>query len=345
MKLIFTRSNILVAMTALSIGICLSAPVVGAEAGAGAPVFARVGEVVISQREFDAAFATSSRGRFYHGKPPEAEVASLQREIADKLVVDALLLIEAKRLKLKPDAEQVKKKLEEYEQRNAGKEQWQKIRERALPELTRMLENESLRSIMEQRARTIKVPSEKQLRKFYAANPDKFTEPEQVRVSLILLKIDPSENNASWEAAREFGQGLIKQMKEGANFEELAMKYSGDVETAPQGGDMGYLHGGMMSGLPAEVVKNLKPGEISDVVKLMEGMAIFKLTVRNEAKLSSFDQVKERAKALWLDAESKRVWKAFIAKLRKNVPVIVNESRFLPLDAPEVKDTSAPVAK
>src|SRR5262245_20857196 len=74
-------------------------------------VFARVGDTVITQKEFDDAFAVAARNRFYHGKAPEAEVAKLQREVGDALVNEALLLREARHRKLQPDAAAVARQL------------------------------------------------------------------------------------------------------------------------------------------------------------------------------------------------------------------------------------------
>ena len=347
-----TLNNIRLALTALiTIGVLFGTEALAADASAPnssavsstSPVFARVGKIVITQRDFDNAYASASRDRFYHGKPPEAEVAALQREISDKLVTNALLLNEAKRIKLKPDAAVVKQNLETYDQRNSGSEQWQKIRDRALPLLTKRYQEENLLRQLEQRVRKVRPPNEKQLRAYYNAHPEKFTEPEQLRVSVILLSIDPGL--PIWDATRKKAEDIVKQLREGADFAEMAKLYSGDKETVDQGGDMGYMHGGMMSEMSQQVVDKLKPGEISDPVGLMEGIAIFKLTDRKEAKLNSFDAAKERAGELYLTEEGERAWKSLIAKLRKKTPVKVDESRFLPLPKPAEKATTKPVAQ
>jgi len=330
-------SNIRLVLTVLSICMLFSNEALAAEDAAAvisadsstAPVFARVGKVIITQRQYDGEYAAASRNRFYHGKPPEAEVAALQREIGEKLINDALLLSEAKRLKLKPDDAEVKQKLEKYEQRNAGNPQWQKIRDRALPVLTKQYQEENLRSQLEQRTRKVPAPNEKQLRAYYNAHPDKFTEPKQLRVSVILLSVDPGIGD--FDTKRKKAEELVKQLRAGADFAEMAKLHSGDEETANQGGDMGYQHAGMMSEMSEQVVDKLKPGEISDPVGLMEGIAIFKLTERKEPQLKSFDEVKQRARELYLTDEGERAWKSLIAQLRKNTSVTVDESRFLPL--------------
>lgn len=322
------------AVSSLLIGITLSGIALGAEtnekAAKAKPIFAQVGDTEISKNQFDGAFASTSRSRFYHGKPPEAEVAALQREVGDKLITDVLLVAEAKRQKISPDPVYVKDNLEKYDQRNAGNEQWKKIRDRALPILTTRYENESLISQLETHTRKVPAPNDEQLLAYYKGNADKFTEPEQLRVSVILLKVDPGAPTG-WDEARKLGKDIVKQLRDGADFGEMVKKYSGDEETVNQGGDMGYQHGGMLSEMSEQVLAKLKPGEVSDPVGLMEGIAIFKLTDRKEAKLNSFEAVKQRASELYMNDEADRAWKALIAKLKKETPIKINEAVYLPL--------------
>src|SRR3989304_9882070 len=80
-------------------------------------VFAAVGKSIITQQDYDAAFAVAARAKFYHGKPPDAEIALLQREVGDKLVANVLLLRGAKRRGLKPDTKVIDQKLAQIEQR------------------------------------------------------------------------------------------------------------------------------------------------------------------------------------------------------------------------------------
>ena len=66
-----------------------------AAVAAQSTVFAKVGDSVITLDEYNAAFSVASRGKFYHGKPPENEVALLQREVGEQMVARILLLREA----------------------------------------------------------------------------------------------------------------------------------------------------------------------------------------------------------------------------------------------------------
>lgn len=294
-------------------------------------VFARVGDVVITMQDYDAALALAARNKFYHGKPPEAELAVLQREVGDKLVADVLLVKEARRRGLKPDDTIVAQRLEQIDQRNLGNEQWQKMRTEWLPILTGRIQEENLLVQLESAVRDVPLPNETQIREYYNTHPEKFTEPEQLRVSLILLAVEPSSPGEKWMKTYELGQDLVKQLRAGADFAALAREHPGDAASAEQGGDMGYLHGGMLPDAAQQTLDKLKIGEISDPVRLLEGIAIFRLTDRNLAKLNDFEAVRERASELWLKEERERVWKLLIAQLKKASIIQVDESHYAPL--------------
>lgn len=299
------------------------------------PIFAKVGDVVITRQDYDGAFAVAVRNKFYHGRPPEAEVAALQREVGDKLVNNVLLVKEARRRGLKPDDAVVAQRLEQNEQRNRGNEQWQKMRDQWIPIITERFQEESLVSQLESAVRDVPLPDEKQLREYYNSHSEKFTEPEQLRVSIILLSVDPSSSSDVWNSAYELAQDLVKQLRAGGDFAALAREHSGDASSAEQGGDMGYLHGGMLPDAAQEAVDKLKPGETSDPVRLLEGVIILRPTDRKPPKLGEFEVVKERASDLWLKEESESVWKSLIEQLKNEATIYVDESIYLPLTTAE----------
>ncbi|MGA7750758.1 MAG: peptidylprolyl isomerase [Gallionella sp.] len=309
-----------------------SAPGNTAKIAKTSPYYAKVGDMFVTWVDYNNEYVSQERKKFYHGKPSESSMAAFQREIGEILVTNAMLVLEAKRRNLKPDQAFVKQRLDQFEQRFAKDPNWPEARNRVLPILTERFQNENLRSKLEELVRNVPPPTVKQLRKYYNDHPDKFTAPSQPRVSVILLRVDPGAPDSDWQKASEQGQDLVKRLRAGEDFAELARQYSGD-KTAQDGGDMGYLHEGMLPGLPAETVSKLQPGETSDPVNLMEGVAIFRLVDRKQPKINSFEAVRARIKDLWLTEHSEDAWNSLIARLKKNTPVQVDESHFLPLPA------------
>jgi parvulin-like peptidyl-prolyl isomerase len=302
-----------------------------AQQAAPAAAFAKVGDTVITHQEFDAAFAQASRGKFYHGKPPEGEVARLQRDVGQGLVDDILLTREAKRRKIQPDAAAVQKTLATYEERYKDSAQWKANRAQVLPGLKAKLERDSVMEQLGKQARSVADPTPAQLEQYYLSHKDKFTSPEQVHLQVILLKVDPSSPQSKWDAALEEAKKIAARLKGGSDFAELAKLHSGDP-SADKGGDMGYVHHGMLPEAAQKAVDKLKPGEFTaEPVPLLEGIAVFRLQQRKVPALNPLDVVRERAKDLYLRDKGEEAWTALLVKLRKENPAKIDESRFLPL--------------
>lgn len=315
----------------------------GTAAEAGAAVFAKVGDTVITHQDFDAAFAQAARSKFYHGKPQESAVAALQREVGQSLVDEVLIVKEARRRGITPDKAAIKRTLDGYEERYRGSEQWKNNRARLLPGLQAKLERDSLVEQLGKQVRRVAEPSGREIERYWQEHKDKFTSPEQVHLQMILLKVDPSSPQAKWDGAKQEGEAIARRLRGGADFAKLAQLHSTDA-SAERGGDLGYVHRGMLPEAGQEAVDKLKPGELSAPVQLLEGIAVFKLQDRKPPKLNPLDVVKERARDLLVRDAGEQAWTALLAKLRRDNPVKADESRFLPLATAAAKagGTAAP---
>lgn len=325
-----THLFILAAGLTTAVTAATATPAEPARIGHDEPVFAVVGKTGITQREYDNAYSAAARQKFYHGKPPEAELAALQREVGANLVNAILLVGEAKRRGLQPDSVAVRRVVEGYDARYKDSEVWRKERARVLPELTRKLEDDSLIRQLELAVRGTPAPGDAAVRAYYDKHADKFTEPEQVRIGVILLKVDPSSPKAVWQKTEEEGRAIVGGLRGGASFAETAKLRSSDA-SSEKGGDMGYLHRGMLPDAAQAALDKLKAGEISDPVRLLEGIAVFRLEARKTARRVAFEEARERAAGLLRREAGEKAWSDLIAKLRADTTIRVDESRFLPL--------------
>jgi peptidyl-prolyl cis-trans isomerase D len=148
-------------------------------------------------------------------------------------------------------------------------------------------------------AQSISVP-EAQLRAMYEAQKDRFRTPERVKVRHILLKTTdkPKEDVSKIEAKAE---DILKQLKAGANFADLAKKYSDDPGSAAKGGDLGWIARGQTVKNFENVAFSLKPNQLSNVIKTEYGFHIIQVLEKEDAHLKSFEEVKPQ-----LEAERKK---------------------------------------
>ena len=99
---------------------------------------------------------------------------------------------------------------------------------------------------------------------------------ERIRTSQIFFKTSPNQDDPEQLA---LANRVLRQLKRGASFEELARRYS-EEENATRGGDMGFFPRGVQDKDFDKVVFDLKQGEISEVLQTAFGYHIVKVTSR-----------------------------------------------------------------
>ncbi len=133
--------------------------------------------------------------------------------------------------------------------------------------------------------------SDEDLKKVYQANIDSYRVPERayVRHILVMTQGKPKEET---EKLRAKADGLLVQIKKGADFADLARKESDDKTSGAKGGDVGWLTRGQTVPEFEQVAFTLKPKEISGVVTTQYGFHIIQLMDRQNAHVRTFDEVK-----------------------------------------------------
>jgi parvulin-like peptidyl-prolyl isomerase len=295
-------------------------------------LYASVNGKPVTRAEFLAAFSTHMRQKFYHGQVPEDQLLSAQKEVSDQIINRMLFLEEVERRHIEPDIADVERQIASYDQRYAGNAGWQKSREAMLPGLRAKLNEQSQLARLEQTVRDVPVPGVDEVKAFYAAKPELFTEPEKMRLRSILLAVDPSASRSAWEAATREAEAIVRRIRGGADFAEQARLSSNDA-SAENGGDMGYLHAGMLSESLQAKVSEFKVGEVADPIETLQGVVIVRLEDRTPAKLQPFERVAERARDLLLREKKELAWQSFVAKLRSAATVVVYETPAAPATA------------
>jgi peptidyl-prolyl cis-trans isomerase D len=133
--------------------------------------------------------------------------------------------------------------------------------------------------------------TDEQLRAAYSNALDNFRMPERVHARHILLKT-AGKSDAEKKALQAKAEDLVKQLKNGADFAELAKKYSEDG-SKDQGGDLGWFTHGQMVAEFDNAAFALKPKEISGVVTSQFGYHIIQVLEKDSAKLKPFEEVKD----------------------------------------------------
>jgi peptidyl-prolyl cis-trans isomerase C len=167
--------------------------------------------------------------------------------------------------------------------------------------------------------------TEDEVKKYYSENKSDFETPEQVRVSHILITPDTKDPNAdpnkAKATAKAKAEDLLKQIKGGADFAELARANS-NCPSSKQGGDLGFFPKGQMVPAFEEVAFALKPGQVSDVVETQFGYHIIKLMDHKDPNVISFEQAKDDIKNMLTQNKQADFAEKYVNSLKAEAKIV-----------------------
>jgi peptidyl-prolyl cis-trans isomerase D len=136
-------------------------------------------------------------------------------------------------------------------------------------------------------------PTDAELQQVYAANRDRYKQPGAAHVLHILVKVEPGAPPATDAAARAKAQGLVAQLRGGADFAALARANSEDPSSSANGGDMGWVDMGTTVEPFEKAIFSLPLNQISDPIRSTDfGYHIVKVVERRDESVRPFAEVR-----------------------------------------------------
>ncbi|HTS68295.1 MAG TPA: peptidyl-prolyl cis-trans isomerase [Terriglobia bacterium] len=137
--------------------------------------------------------------------------------------------------------------------------------------------------------------SDTDLRQYYAQHLSDYRVPDRVKVAHILFKTT-GKTPAEVSTIEKTAADVLNQIRAGANFGDLAKRYSEDT-SAQAGGELGWIvHGQTVANFESTAF-SLKPGEVSGLVKTEYGIHILKVEDKEVAHLEPFAKVEDSIRA------------------------------------------------
>jgi peptidyl-prolyl cis-trans isomerase C len=140
-----------------------------------------------------------------------------------------------------------------------------------------------------------------------------------IEYDAAISQMDKSEYHARHilVATKDQAEQVIKKLKSGAKFEDLAKAQSTDTGSKNSGGDLGWFTTSRMVKPFADAVKNMKQGELSAPVQTQYGWHVIQLEDTRDAAPPPFDQVKPQL----TDAAMRKKLQGYVEQLRKQAKI------------------------
>ncbi len=266
-----------------------------------------------------------------NGRTPEeltnAEKKRVYRAVVEGMVTDKLVAKQAAGIKV-PDAE-VEKRFEELKAQVPLDQIEGELKRTG--QTMAQLKGNIRASIQQEQWMTGKIggegikASDAEVEAYFKEHPEEFQEPETVRASHILLRVNTDATPEIAAEKEKLAQSLLERMKKGETFADLAKSFSDDPESKEKGGDLGFFSRDRIVPEMADAAFLLKNGETSSApVRSPFGWHLLKVTDRKAAHPVTLAEARDQIRA-YLEANKKReAASKLIADLHQSAKIQIN---------------------
>jgi peptidyl-prolyl cis-trans isomerase C len=172
-------------------------------------------------------------------------------------------------------------------------------------------------------------PTEAEAREFYDSNKERFTTPERVRASHILINVADTDSDVTREQKKAKIEDIRAQLVAGGDMAALARENS-DCPSKDKGGDLGFFGRGQMVKPFEDAAFALEVGEISPVVETKFGYHVIKVTEKEDAGSTSFEDVKDSIIDYLADMKKQDEMNTYMTSLRDAAVIEYADSALAP---------------
>ena len=316
-------------------------------------VIVRVNDQIINRSDLERSVQQMAVENQQNNASP-AEIAERQKNLLRDMIDQQLLLSRAKELGLNADAEVIRR-LDEIRKQNhmdsmedlekAARQQGVSFEDFKANIRNSIITQQVVRDEVGRRLQM----TQAQEQAYYEAHKQDFAQPEQVRLSEILVPLPAEANDAAIAQAQAKAADIAAKLKAGAKFNELAEAYSGGP-TASQGGDLGLFKRGALAKVLEDQTFDLKAGESTSPIRTRQGFVILKVTEHQAAGVPPMKDVEnEIQNAMYMD-QMQPALRAYLTKLREDAYIdiaqgFVDSGASVKQTKPVFTAYSAPVPK
>ncbi len=284
-----------------------------------------VNGTIITQAEFDRVLGYELRRTAQSGQQiPGAQMAKIENSILDSLIVGELLFQESKKKGIQVKPETVTEQLMTVKQRFPSEAEFKKaLEENNMTESkisADIKRDMAIQQLLDKEVdQKVKITDEES-KTFYDKNLQLFQQPERVKASHILIKVDEGASEEKKAEARKKIKEIQQKVQNGEDFATLAKTYS-EGPSGPKGGDLGSFGRGQMVKPFEDAAFSLKPNETSDIVETRFGYHLIKVVEKQPAKKIAYADAKVRINRRLKDQKLRTERQLYFDKLKKDAKI------------------------
>ena len=284
-----------------------------------------VNGTIITQGEFDRVLNYELRRAAQSGQQiPDAQMPKIENSVLDSLIVGELLFQESKKQGIEVKPETVTEQLAVVKQRFPSEVEFKKaLEENKLTESkikTDIKRDMAIQQLIDKEVDQKVQITDEEGKTFYDTNPQLFQQPERVKASHILIKVDEGASEEQKAEARKKIKEVQQKVQKGEDFAELAKTYS-EGPSAPRGGDLDFFGRGQMVKPFEDAAFSMESNETSDIVETKFGYHLIKVVDKQPAKKIAYADVKDRINKHLKDQKLRTERQLYFDKLKKDAKI------------------------
>jgi peptidyl-prolyl cis-trans isomerase SurA len=299
---------------------CGASPASDATAAAANKILVVVNDEVLTQADLDFALNQISEElkSEYSGAELAAKIEEARKDYLNQMIEDKLILQQAKKLGVIVDDSEVEEQFKQIKSKFPSEDIfYSEVQKAGIS--TEVLKKRYRENIMmgklvshEVKEKVVVTPSE--IDEYYKKHSEELKAPEAVRVRSIMLRF---EGEKSEEAVKQKSYDILKLIKEGRDFGELAKLYSQGLKS-DEGGDFGFVERGQMREDFDKVIFSMKEGEVSEPLRTDTGYFIFKTEQKRDARTLTLQEAHDDIENIIYREKAQQRYKDWIAKLKRD---------------------------
>ncbi|MEK6398559.1 MAG: peptidyl-prolyl cis-trans isomerase [Terriglobus sp.] len=293
-------------------------------------IVVRVNDQIISRSDVERAEAQLQQ-ELAQGRATPEQAADRQKNLLRDLIDQQLLLSKGKELNINADAEVVRRLDEIRKQNNfpsmealeaAVRQQGLSVEDFKANIRNNIITSQVIRDdVGRSLSGKISGPA---LREYYEQHKADFAQPEQVRLSEILVPTAANATDEQIAAAQKSSQGIYDKLKGGADFAATAKASSGGP-TAAQGGDLGQFKHGALAQVLEDKTFPLPVGGFTEPIRTRQGYVILKVTEHQQAGTPPLEQIEGDVQNAMYQEAIQPALRTYLTKLREDAYLDVRQ--------------------
>ncbi len=286
-------------------------------------IAAIVNDEIITITEVREAMAPEAEqlAQQFTGLARDERLKALFKQTLTSLVNAQLQLARARHLNLRVTEDDVNQQIDTLKKQNqvADEQFLQLLKTRGLTLETykkQVQEGLLVSKVVNAEVRSHLTVLDSELQEAYKAKTDQYKVAGGQTVSHILFLLPPYPSEQDEQRLRAKAESVLQQLRHGGDFATLARQYS-DGPSAETGGLLGTFRPGELLPGFEEAVAQLRPGEISDVVRTRVGFHVIRLEARQAGTMRPFEEVQEEIKSEILRDKTERKYQEWLESLRQ----------------------------